>query len=106
MIRRPPRSTLFPYTTLFRSISTEVQNKGVVLKGILPEMETRMSALSENMIEGGLKEFTENSIIIGKELASSLGTFKGDRVKIVSGETRLTPLGGVPRTRSFQVTGL
>jgi lipoprotein-releasing system permease protein len=87
-------------------ISTEVQNKGVVLKGILPEMETRMSALSENMIEGSLKEFTENSIIIGKELASSLGTFKGDRVKIVSGETRLTPVGGVPRTRSFQVTGL
>ena len=65
-----------------------------------------MSALSENMIEGSLKEFTENSIIIGKELASSLGTFKGDRVKIVSGETRLTPLGGVPRTRSFQVSGL
>src|SRR3712207_8504729 len=27
MIRRPPRSTLFPYTTLFRSISVAV-NKG------------------------------------------------------------------------------
>src|SRR5260370_10567715 len=25
MIRRPPRSTLFPYTTLFRSISGHVQ---------------------------------------------------------------------------------
>src|SRR2546427_5891188 len=25
MIRRPPRSTLFPYTTLFRSVRTEVQ---------------------------------------------------------------------------------
>src|SRR5256885_9429128 len=25
MIRRPPRSTLFPYTTLFRSISANVQ---------------------------------------------------------------------------------
>src|SRR3712207_6956220 len=24
MIRRPPRSTLFPYTTLFRSIETQV----------------------------------------------------------------------------------
>src|SRR3712207_8717046 len=24
MIRRPPRSTLFPYTTLFRSIAAEV----------------------------------------------------------------------------------
>src|SRR2546427_8161956 len=25
MIRRPPRSTLFPYTTLFRSLTTNVQ---------------------------------------------------------------------------------
>src|SRR2546429_6942322 len=29
MIRRPPRSTLFPYTTLFRSVVT-VQNVGEV----------------------------------------------------------------------------
>src|SRR2546430_13467149 len=28
MIRRPPRSTLFPYTTLFRSISRRVFVKG------------------------------------------------------------------------------
>src|SRR2546422_3064250 len=26
MIRRPPRSTLFPYTTLFRSISAKSRN--------------------------------------------------------------------------------
>src|SRR3712207_7446469 len=26
MIRRPPRSTLFPYTTLFRSLSGDVAN--------------------------------------------------------------------------------
>src|SRR3712207_6993287 len=25
MIRRPPRSTLFPYTTLFRSLATQVR---------------------------------------------------------------------------------
>src|SRR3712207_8630541 len=28
MIRRPPRSTLFPYTTLFRSASYEVHGDG------------------------------------------------------------------------------
>src|SRR2546422_11429492 len=28
MIRRPPRSTLFPYTTLFRSQYVEVQARG------------------------------------------------------------------------------
>src|SRR3989442_4272149 len=27
MIRRPPRSTLFPYTTLFRSLTNETQEK-------------------------------------------------------------------------------
>src|SRR2546425_7741735 len=30
MIRRPPRSTLFPYTTLFRSTSPETQVAGTV----------------------------------------------------------------------------
>src|SRR3712207_7248962 len=29
MIRRPPRSTLFPYTTLFRSILAELRDRGV-----------------------------------------------------------------------------
>src|SRR3712207_7309396 len=34
MIRRPPRSTLFPYTTLFRSWAaiTEVRTKAVAVK--------------------------------------------------------------------------
>src|SRR3989442_2248248 len=30
MIRRPPRSTLFPYTTLFRSVAAPVTNPGTV----------------------------------------------------------------------------
>src|SRR5256885_4305375 len=28
MIRRPPRSTLFPYTTLFRSVSVDMSETG------------------------------------------------------------------------------
>src|SRR3712207_8229920 len=28
MIRRPPRSTLFPYTTLFRSLQVQVTDRG------------------------------------------------------------------------------
>src|SRR3712207_7650233 len=31
MIRRPPRSTLFPYTTLFRSQAAQLLHEGVVL---------------------------------------------------------------------------
>src|SRR5256884_4260693 len=32
MIRRPPRSTLFPYTTLFRSHGLEAQGRHVLLE--------------------------------------------------------------------------
>src|SRR3712207_7798395 len=37
MIRRPPRSTLFPYTTLFRSIES--------LRGAREDLATRRAAL-------------------------------------------------------------
>src|SRR3712207_7711892 len=42
MIRRPPRSTLFPYTTLFRSNAMDIQCK--VPRGafyIFPKIETK-----------------------------------------------------------------
>src|SRR3712207_7600815 len=32
MIRRPPRSTLFPYTTLFRSIDIDEESNRVVIR--------------------------------------------------------------------------
>src|SRR5438067_7949737 len=35
MIRRPPRSTLFPYTTLFRS---SVREPGADFRGVRPEL--------------------------------------------------------------------
>src|SRR5256886_10290403 len=42
MIRRPPRSTLFPYTTLFRSVKSSFDIEAVVglpLIGIIPEIK-------------------------------------------------------------------
>src|SRR2546425_10681911 len=35
MIRRPPRSTLFPYTTLFRSLASEISKRRHVLLRML-----------------------------------------------------------------------
>src|SRR5256885_11233642 len=39
MIRRPPRSTLFPYTTLFRSVLERINNRGVLCKCGRPQSE-------------------------------------------------------------------
>src|SRR2546430_12198477 len=38
MIRRPPRSTLFPYTTLFRSEFRPSGQSGTAFSELLPEM--------------------------------------------------------------------
>src|SRR5437016_10241711 len=42
MIRRPPRSTLFPYTTLFRSLSDirSLIRKGIVRDGMIPKLRS------------------------------------------------------------------
>src|SRR5258708_12509748 len=41
MIRRPPRSTLFPYTTLFRSL----RSRDVVHSLYLPNFRTKIDAI-------------------------------------------------------------
>jgi lipoprotein-releasing system permease protein len=87
-------------------LSGSAGNKGVMMKGVIPEMESRMSALSENMVEGSLKDLHEDSVIIGKELAKTLGTFKGDHLQIITAETHMTPLGELPRSRVVEVVGL
>src|SRR5256885_7619279 len=49
MIRRPPRSTLFPYTTLFRSVlkaNTTSGGDGVSIVHTLEEAEQALRALA------------------------------------------------------------
>src|SRR5690348_949866 len=54
MIRRPPRSTLFPYTTLFRSIRTERQGHAVCH----PSLCLRHLPASSRQSDEGERQFT------------------------------------------------
>src|SRR3712207_8908596 len=50
MIRRPPRSTLFPYTTLFRSIENIIRaHNGALIVVSLPEKLERLGIISGGM---------------------------------------------------------
>src|SRR3712207_8190909 len=58
MIRRPPRSTLFPYTTLFRSQYTmlAVQVGGLQAEALVPDFQyfvELLNAASETALELG-----------------------------------------------------
>src|SRR2546430_17513144 len=49
MIRRPPRSTLFPYTTLFRSRLDHLQEGEFSADPVTPEIAARNRATIENV---------------------------------------------------------
>src|SRR3712207_7128789 len=56
MIRRPPRSTLFPYTTLFRSLGGFVECAGAC-SGVEPAVIQNVEAfVDENLIQCVLAE--------------------------------------------------
>src|SRR3712207_6943227 len=54
MIRRPPRSTLFPYTTLFRSLAQDGGEVAAVLS--VPLDETRYDAVLDLRTHDGRSE--------------------------------------------------
>src|SRR3989454_1944769 len=57
MIRRPPRSTLFPYTTLFRSVrQLRVDDDQVRASGARPLQRIAARALAEYSVSAGLEQ--------------------------------------------------
>src|SRR2546425_7247579 len=57
MIRRPPRSTLFPYTTLFRSIADAESPAGIAAEIAIPDIGAK-SVTPCVFLEGRSEEHT------------------------------------------------
>src|SRR3712207_9554315 len=56
MIRRPPRSTLFPYTTLFRSIRSKADQNGLIAVALAAELADVELALPAHGRGGGVAD--------------------------------------------------
>src|SRR2546427_9396090 len=71
MIRRPPRSTLFPYTTLFRSMRLGLQGEGDRRLGEIDFGEDdRMSLVGERVARAGLLELRHGGDVARPDLRS------------------------------------
>jgi lipoprotein-releasing system permease protein len=85
--------------------------QGVVLKGVDPQREVHVSDLLLRLREGTLDGLSQpfadaDPIILGKELAKSLGAYVGETILITSPQGHLTPLEVVPKFRHFRVVGV
>ena len=92
-------------------ISSRSRAQGIVLKGIESGEEVKVGTILRHLREGSLAGLAEkfpnaDPIIIGKELASSLGVFVGDTVLVTSPQGYMTPLEVVPKFRHFRVVGV
>lgn len=81
---------------------------GVQLRGIDPARESAVSELSGQMIEGQIKVLQPGSfsIVLGNQLARSLGVQVGDTVMVLAPQGSISPAGFAPRMRQFTVGGI
>ncbi len=84
------------------------QLSGILLRGIDPALEDDVSGVSSVVTSGSLSslEARRFSIVLGEELAKALRADIGDKVSIILAEGIVTPVGVVPRTKRFTVSGI
>jgi lipoprotein-releasing system permease protein len=79
-----------------------------MLRGIEPVLEPKVVDIAQHMVAGKLDALTPGSwnIVLGRDLALSLGVNVGDRVTVAVQDIRSSPFGSMPRMRAFHVVGL
>lgn len=89
---------------------------GVVLRGVDPALEPKVTDLSLRLTRGSLQDLNKTypgpnqtrqpAIILGRHLARSLGLQFGSEVLVVSPMGRMTATGLIPKARRFRVAGI
>ncbi|MBT3068049.1 lipoprotein-releasing ABC transporter permease subunit [Rhodoferax sp. U11-2br] len=81
--------------------------KGTLVRGIDPAREPDVTDLAVDLKDAALARLVpgEFGLVLGGELARSLGVQPGDKVTLVSPSGQVTPAGVVPRLKQMTVVG-
>ena len=107
-VKHPFVEAAAPYVNAQGMLSHNQVVQGVVVRGILPTMEDKVADFGRMMASGTLDNLVpgEFGIVIGMELARSMGTFLGDKIVLISPQGQVTPAGILPRLKQFTVVGI
>jgi lipoprotein-releasing system permease protein len=96
------------YDTVLLSIGGRA--RGVVLKGIDPELERRVDGALKHLAAGSANFAPDANgvpaVIVGRLMADDLNLSVGDYVTLTGPRGSLTPFGMAPVARRFHVTGI
>jgi len=97
-----------PYIEEQGMITHGDQSAGILLRGIDPPREMQVSNLEQHLASGHLSNLVVGSYraILGKALAEELHVGVGDHVVVMVAQGNVTPIGVLPRMRSFYVAGI
>ena len=102
-----------PFIYTQAMLTSKKNVSGVVLRGIDVQREQYVTSLGENIVEGSLEKLSRPpggdslpGVVIGQELARTLGAFAADKLTIVSPNTAMTPMGMAPRLLKVQVAAV
>jgi lipoprotein-releasing system permease protein len=98
-------------------VSRGARSSGALIKGIVPADERTVSDLLKSMVAGsaGALEPVEQGssqaatippIVIGRDMADTLGVQVGDTVQVISPQGEMTPFGLVPRYQRYTLVGI
>jgi len=107
-IKHPQVEAAAPYVSAQGMVSFNQVVRGVLVRGVLPSKEDKVADFSQMMISGELNNLVpgEFGIVVGAELAQSLGASKGDKIVLISPQGQMTPVGILPRLKQFTITGI
>src|SRR5260221_12353203 len=79
-----------------------------MVRGVLPEDENKVADLGRLMRSGSLADLRpgEFGVVLGGDLARSLGLLKGDKVAVIAPQGLVSPAGVIPRLKQFTVVGV
>ncbi|HQT26199.1 MAG TPA: lipoprotein-releasing ABC transporter permease subunit, partial [Burkholderiales bacterium] len=97
-----------PYVLAQGMLSLDQSVQGVFIRGILPEEEDRVADIARHMKKGSLSNLKpgEFGIVLGAEVARSIGASLGDKVILIAPQGQVTPAGILPRLKQFTVVGI
>jgi len=106
--KHPAVEAAAPYVNAQGMLSHNQVVQGVIVRGILPAAEDKVANFTRTMVSGELDDLVPGAfgIVIGMELARTLGTFVGDKIVLISPQGQVTPAGILPRLKQFTVVGI
>jgi lipoprotein-releasing system permease protein len=112
VLRRQPHVLGAAPAIIGKALATTPQGQAfVTIKGIDPALEPGVTDIGRSMRQGSLTALAGDGdgppgILLGIDLAKTLGVRVGDRVQLMTPDGTLSPMGLLPRSRPLTVAGL